>query len=232
MVPQFYLTSIRKCYGAKVALSIAELKLWPGHLYLLTGPNGSGKSTLLNILAFLTAPDEGDIQFAGNRVTWKKEELTRLRKKVTLLQQSPFLFSGTVFENVAYGLKVRGIPVGIVQRSVSDSLARVGLDGFETRNVRHLSGGEARRVAWARALVLKPEVLLLDEPLANVDTDMTSILEPLIASQAAEGTTVVMSTHDPQQSLRLRGSEIQLLDGTLEHATQHNDTTPSSRERV
>jgi tungstate transport system ATP-binding protein len=232
MVPQFYLNSIRKRYEAKVALSITELELWPGHLYLLTGPNGSGKSTLLNILAFLIPPDEGDIQFAGKRVFWKKEDLTRLRKKVTLLQQSPFLFSGTVFENVAYGLKIRGVPVDVVQQSVCDSLARVGLDGFETRNVRHLSGGEARRVAWARALVLKPEVLLLDEPLANVDTDMTSILEPLIASQGAEGTTVVMSTHDAQQSLRLQGTAIRLQDGEIVHADQPNNTTPGSRERV
>jgi tungstate transport system ATP-binding protein len=223
MVPQFYLTSIRKCYGAKVALTVPELELCSGHLYLLTGPNGSGKSTLLNILAFLTTPDEGDIQFAGDRVTWKKENLTRLRKRVTLLQQSPYLFSGNVFENVAYGLRIRGIPLEIVRRSASDSLARVGLDGFQSRNVLHLSGGEARRVALARALVLKPEVLLLDEPLANVDTDITSILEPLIASLAAEGTTVVMSTHDPQQSVRLQGSVIRLLDGALEQAARQND---------
>jgi tungstate transport system ATP-binding protein len=231
MVPQFVLTSIRKCYGAKVALTIPELELWPGHLYLLTGLNGSGKSTLLNILAFLTTPDEGEIRFAGDRVTWKRESLADLRKRVTLLQQSPYLFSGNVFENVAYGLRVRGIPLEIARRSVSDSLARVGLDGFQSRNVRHLSGGEARRVALARALVLKPEVLLLDEPLANIDTDITSILEPLIASLADEGTTVLMSTHDPQQSVRLQGSVIRLLDGALEQTAQENDI-PSSRERV
>src|ERR1700687_3206547 len=116
MVPQFHLTSIRKCYGAKVALTVAELELWPGHLYLLTGPNGSDKSTLLNILAFLTIPDEGDIQFAGDRVTWKTENLTCLRKNVTLLHQSPYLFFGNVFENVAYGLRLRGIPLEIVRR--------------------------------------------------------------------------------------------------------------------
>jgi tungstate transport system ATP-binding protein len=216
MMAQFSLTSIRQSYGSKVALDLEELTLLPGRLYILTGPNGSGKSTLLDILAFLARPERGELVFDGKRVTWKKRELNLLRKKVTLLHQSPYLFVGTVFGNVSFGLKARGITGEELRRSVADSLALVGLEGFEERDAWQLSGGEARRVALARALAFKPDLLLLDEPMANVDKDSATVIERLIASLPAQGTTVVMSTHDPHQGERLDGDVIQLLDGRLE----------------
>jgi tungstate transport system ATP-binding protein len=213
---QFNLTSVKKYYGSRIALDLEELTLWPGRLYVLTGPNGSGKSTLLSILAFLAKPDQGDMLFAQDRVTWRAEQLSVLRRKVTLLQQSPYLFGGTVCGNVAFGLKTRGFKSLELQRAVSDSLKLVGLTGFEHRKIGQLSGGEAQRVALARALALKPEVLLLDEPLANVDKTTASILEPLIASLPSQGTTVVMSTHDPHLGRSLNGHVLRLLDGRLE----------------
>lgn len=215
MIAQFVLTSIQKHYGDKVALKLEELTLSPGRLYTLTGPNGSGKSTLLSILAFLTKPERGDVVFAGKRVAWSRRELGTLRKKVTLLHQSPYLFTGTVFDNLAFGLKTRGISGTELQRAVADPLKLVGLDGFAERNVRQLSGGEARRVALARALALRPEILLLDEPLAHVDRESAEVIEKLIASLPAQGTTVVMSTHDPLQSSRLEGEVIRLHNGRL-----------------
>jgi tungstate transport system ATP-binding protein len=215
VVPQFRLTSVRKYYGAKITVVFDDLVIWPGRLYLLTGSNGSGKSTLLNILGFLTKPDVGEVDFEGNRVAWRSEELTLLRKKVTLLHQTPFLFAGNVFSNVAFGLKVRGVSGNQLRNGVAESLATVGLDGFEERGIRQLSGGEARRVALARALAVKPEVLLLDEPFANVDTDVANMLEPIIAAQATRGITVIMSTHDPRQVERLNCEVIRLGNGSV-----------------
>jgi tungstate transport system ATP-binding protein len=216
--PLIHLTSIQKSYDGKIALDLDKLTIHLGRLYILSGPNGSGKSTLLSIMALLTKPDQGEMVFADKLITWKQSELNFLRKKVTLLHQSPYLFVGTVSGNVAFGLKARGISGEELRHAVADSLALAGLTGFEDRNVRQLSGGEARRVALARALALKPELLLLDEPLANADQESAEILEQLIASLPAQGTTVVMSSHDPLHGERMEGDEIRLLSGRIENA--------------
>jgi tungstate transport system ATP-binding protein len=213
VIAQYELTSIRSCYGAKIALEVDRLVLWPGRLYVLTGLNGSGKSTLLNLLAFLSPPSLGEVFFAGERVTWQRRQLGLLRRKVTLLHQSPYLFAGTVATNIAFGLKARGIERRELRPRVAESLARVGLTGFEERRIGQLSGGEAQRVALARALALQPEVLLLDEPLANVDKETARIIEPLLAGLPASGTTVVMSTHDPRLGEGLGSQAIHLRDG-------------------
>jgi tungstate transport system ATP-binding protein len=208
----YRLDSIRKCYGSNVALDIEELTIGEGRLYTLTGANGAGKSTLLNILAFLSPPTSGEIFYAGQRVDWHCGSVEEHRRKVTLLHQSPYLFGGTVYDNVAFGLKARGIQGEAQQRRVDKALDTAGLQGFHNRKARELSGGEAQRVAMARALALDPEVLLLDEPLANIDRETTGLLETVIASLPAQGTTVVLITHDPEQPDRLNGESI-LLEG-------------------
>ena len=167
----YRLDSIRKCYGSNVALDIDELTIGEGRLYTLTGANGAGKSTLLNILAFLSPPTSGEIFYSGKRVDWNHGSMEEYRRKVTLLHQSPYLFEGTVYDNVAFGLKARGIQGEAQRRRVDKALDTAGLPGFRDRKARELSGGEAQRVAMARALVLEPEVLLLDEPLANIDRE-------------------------------------------------------------
>ncbi len=209
------LQSIQKRYGNKLALDLEHLSLRSGRLYLLTGSNGSGKTTLLHILALLSQPDGGRMTFAGETVAWTDQALTRLRKQTTLLHQSPYLFSGNVFKNLAFGLKLRGIHGALQKQAVAEALALVGLEGFEKRKAQELSGGEAQRVALARALALKPKLLLLDEPLANVDRKSASMIENLIATLPERGTTVVMSTHDPQLPERLAGEQIQLVNGRL-----------------
>jgi len=208
----YRLDSIRKCYGSNVALDIEELTIAEGRLYTLTGANGAGKSTLLSVLAFLEPPTSGEIFYAGKRVDWNPGSMEEYRRKVTLLHQSPYLFGGTVYDNVAFGLKARGVQEEALQRRVDKALDDVGLQGFRDRKARELSGGEAQRVAMARALVLEPEILLLDEPLANIDRGTTALLETVIASLPARGTTVVMITHDPEQPDRLNGESI-LLEG-------------------
>jgi tungstate transport system ATP-binding protein len=226
MIPKFQLTSIQKRYGDRLALELDELTIWPGRVHILTGANGSGKSTLLNILAFLAKPERGEVSFAGSLVTWKKSELNALRKKITLLHQSPYLFTGTVFSNLAFGLKLRGIKGEPLRERVADSLTLVGLVGFEERNVRQLSGGEARRVALARALALQPEILLFDEPLANLDKHSAPVVDGIIASLADHGVTIVIATHDPRQAERFEGEVIHLVDGRLDHMSAPCDDLP------
>ena len=209
----YRLQSIRKCYGSNVALDIEELTIAEGRLYALTGANGAGKSTLLSILAFLAPPTSGEIFYAGKRVDRDHGTVEEYRRKVTLLHQSPYLFGGSVDDNVAFGLKVRGIRGEERRRRIDEALDVAGLRGFRDRKARELSGGEAQRVAMARALALKPEVLLLDEPLANIDRETTGLLEAVIASLPAQGTTVVMTTHDPDHPGRLNGESIFLEGG-------------------
>ena len=211
----YRLNSIRKRYGSNVVLDIEELTIGEGRLYTLIGANGAGKSTLLNILAFLSPPTSGEISYAGKQVDWNHGSVEELRRKVTLLHQSPYLFGGTVYDNVAFGLKTRGIPGGERQPIVEKTLDIVGLQGFGDRRARELSGGETQRVAMARALALKPEVLLLDEPLANIDRETSGLLESVIASLPAQGTTVVMTTHNPDHPGRLNGDSIYLEGGRV-----------------
>src|SRR5512143_242585 len=211
----YRLNGIRKCFGGKTVLEVESLTIAAGRLYTLTGPNGAGKSTLLGILAFLSPPTEGDVYYAGERVAWDRGSVENRRRKVTLLHQSPYLFGGTVRANVAFGLNARGIKGKEQRRIVDEALDTVGLRGFGERKARELSGGEAQRVALARALALKPDVLLLDEPLANIDRESATVLEAVVASLPARGTTVVMTTHDPDHPARLNGDSIALDGGRV-----------------
>jgi tungstate transport system ATP-binding protein len=211
----YRLKSIRRRYGSNVVLDIEDLTIVAGRLYTLIGANGAGKSTLLNILAFLSPPTSGEIFYSGKRVDWNHGPMQECRRKVTLLHQSPYLFGGTVCDNVAFGLKARGIPEEERRPIVENALDTVGLQRFGGRKARELSGGETQRVAMARALSLKPEVLLLDEPLANIDRETTGLLEAVIASLPAQGTTVVMTTHNPDHPGRLNGDSIFLERGRI-----------------
>ena len=215
MTELYRLRSVTKRYGSNVAVAIDTLTIDAGRLYTLTGANGAGKSTLLGILAFLTPPTTGEIFYAGERIDWKGDIVANRRRKVTLLHQSPYLFVGTVFRNVAYGLKARGIAGDASHRAVTRALETVGLERFRDRDARELSGGEAQRVAMARALALDPEVLLLDEPLANIDRETAGLLEAVIASLPSRGTTVVMTTHDPDPPARWNGGSIVLEGGKV-----------------
>jgi tungstate transport system ATP-binding protein len=214
----YRLRSVTMRYGSNVAVEIDSLTIDSGRLYTLTGANGAGKSTLLEILAFLTPPTSGDLFYAGERIDWKSDTVRKRRRKVTLLHQSPYLFGGTVFRNVAYGLKARGIAGDAEEKVVDRALQTVALEGFRDRDARELSGGEAQRVAMARALALAPEVLLLDEPLANIDRETAGLLEAVIASLPSRGTTVVMTTHDPDHPARFSGESIVLEGGKIAHA--------------
>jgi len=214
-VPFYHLARVEARYQGKTALMVDELALRGGQLNVVAGLNGSGKSTLLNVLAFLMQPTQGMVKFSGKRVRWDRARLRELRQSVTLVHQDPFLFRGSVASNVSYGAKARGISGYALQGRVRESLELVGLSGFKARNANQLSGGEARRVALARALACDPEVILLDEPLAYVDELSTRIIETLLVTLVDRGVLVVVSSHDPTLGLRLNARTIRLRQGRL-----------------
>ena len=183
-------------YDSTIVLDIDALDICEGRIHILTGPNGSGKSTLLNLLSFLAKPSSGELFYLGNKIDWKTNSTAHLRKEATLLHQIPYLFHGTVFDNVALGLKFRGIRADQCRLKVLECLQTVGLRGFEQRNAKALSGGERQRVALARALVIEPKVLLLDEPFSGVDATTTGLLEALLSDLPNRGTTVIIASHD------------------------------------
>jgi len=213
--PFYHLAGVEARYHGKAALMVDELALRGGQLNVVAGLNGSGKSTLLNVLAFLMQPTQGTVKFSGKRVRWDRAQLRELRQSVTLVHQEPFLFRGSVALNVAYGAKARGVVGSALQERVRESLELVGLSGFEARSANRLSGGEARRVALARALACNPEVILLDEPLAYVDELSTRIIETLLVTLVDRGVLVVVSSHDPTLGLRLNARTIRLRQGRL-----------------
>lgn len=193
--PIYELKGVRQRYGDLIALSVEHLAIVAGTIIGLVGPNGSGKSTLLRLLAFIEKPLEGELVFktSGAKVA---DRSARLR--VTLLDQDPYLLKRSVAENVAYGLKVRGDERDR-QLRVNQALSWVGLpaEEFAHRKWYELSGGEAQRVALAARLILKPKVLLLDEPTSSVDAASALLIkEASLRAREEWGTTLIIASHD------------------------------------
>jgi len=195
-------------------LAIDHLEVERGQIYLLEGTNGAGKSTFLHLLALLLIPSAGTIAFAGEEVR-EEAQRQRLRRRITLVEQQPYLFATSVYQNLAFGLRLRDVRGELQDRRIRKALETVGLAGFEERHVRTLSGGESRRVALARAMVLRPQLLLLDEPTAGLDREVLPLFEDCLATLPEQGTTVVLASHDGDQSRRLAGSVLTLEQGRL-----------------
>ncbi len=208
------LRNITKVYGARTVLEGVNLQIRKGEILALLGPNGSGKTTILKILAFIENPTNGEVQFLGKKVNFKDTEQVRLQS--TMVFQKTTLFSTSVYNNVAYGLKIRKIPKTELDAEVKNALNLVKLEGFEKRNAQKLSGGEQQRVAIARALVLKTELLLLDEPTANLDPKNVGIVEEVIETVNREyKTTIVMATHNMYQAQKLPHRIALMNDGRI-----------------
>ncbi|MBW2368759.1 MAG: ABC transporter ATP-binding protein [Deltaproteobacteria bacterium] len=193
----YHITDLTHCYEDKQALAVKALSIRSKSIVGLMGPNGSGKSTLLKILSFAMLPTRGQVLFNGRPARPFSDSV---RFQVTLLTQNPYLMKRSVFENVRYGLRVRGDTHNIEQR-VFDALSWVGLspDHFAQRKWHQLSGGEAQRVALAARLILKPRVLLLDEPLSSVDAASAQrIKEAALRARRKWGTTLIIASHDRQ----------------------------------
>jgi molybdopterin-binding protein len=208
------LRNLTKCFGNRTALDNVNLQVHEGEILGLLGPNGSGKTTLLKILAFIGKPSKGEVKFQGEMVTDKNVE--RIRMQSTMVFQKTALFSTTVYNNVAYGLKIRKAPKSKIEEAVSRALNLVKLEGFEKRHAKRLSGGEQQRVALARALALRTKLLLLDEPTANLDPKNVSIVEEVIQTVNQElETTIIMATHNMFQAKNLPRRIALMMNGKI-----------------
>jgi tungstate transport system ATP-binding protein len=176
----------------------------------------------MKLLCFLERPTSGSIAFDG-RTFGNDEPIPKdMRTAVSLVMQDHYLFEGTVSSNVSYGLKLRRFKAPAIDKSVAAALEAVGLAGFQNRKAGTLSGGEEKRVAIARAVVLKPKALLLDEPTANIDRNNSEMIERIIRDLKSQGMTVVMSTHDIAQAYRLSDRVISLIEGRITDASPEN----------
>ena len=196
------LKNVTKNYDRLNAVDDINLQVGEAEILALVGPNGSGKSTLLKILAFILQPSGGEVLFKNVQVS--DGNIEQMRMKSTLVFQRTVLFSSSVYDNIAYGLKVRKKPKATIDEEVHEALKLVRLEGFENRQAKRLSGGEQQRVALARALVLNTELLLLDEPTANLDPKNASIIEDVIGEVNREKkTTIVIAPHNMLQPKNL-----------------------------
>lgn len=202
-------------YGDRTVLRLESLQVAPGEILALVGPSGAGKSTLLRLLGMLETPTRGDVtlQLNGHPVTSGTVSIDE-RRQIAMVFQRPVLLSCSVRANVAFGLYIRG------RRNhdalITQALERVALSHLSDAKASTLSGGEMQRVAVARALVLEPQVLLLDEPTANLDPYNVRLIEDLIREQHREhGTTIILVTHNIFQAQRLATRVALVLEGEL-----------------
>ncbi|MDM8515199.1 ATP-binding cassette domain-containing protein [Desulfobacterales bacterium HSG16] len=208
----YKIRGLKHYYNSFPALEIDELSLHQGSIVGLIGPNGSGKSTLLNLLGFIDNPTFGKILFKNKPAAPFSESV---RFQVTILPQTPYLMKRSVYKNIEYGLKLRG-DKNDRRKMIYDALSMVGMSGdeFVSRRWFELSGGEAQRVALAARLVLKPEVLLLDEPIASVDAASAQLIKDASIRACREwGTTLIITSHDWQWMYEVCDRMLQLFRG-------------------
>lgn len=204
------LFDLQKRYGKVKALKSVTLNLQGNKIIVLLGVNGAGKSTLMRILAGLENADVGTILFNN-----QKTESKALRQVSTLVFQKTAMFSMNVYDNLAYGLKIRKIPEEEISGRVLDALGVVRLSGFEKRRAKKLSGGEQQRIALARAFLLDSHVLLLDEPTANLDPNSALIIERAIVGKKSSKRIIIMATHNLNQARRMADEIIHLHNGEI-----------------
>jgi len=197
--------------GAKTIVSDVSFDVDAGELLAIVGPSGAGKSSLLRLLNRLDEPTSGTVILNGQ--DYREHPTRELRRKVGMVMQRPFVFPGTVAENLRFGPRQQGkeLPDSEIDRLLS----AVGLSGFAGEQVTHLSGGEAQRVCFARALANEPAVLLLDEPTSALDEAAKFDVEAVIGKIAEQGVTSILVTHDLRQARRLATRVAQLEAGKL-----------------
>jgi tungstate transport system ATP-binding protein len=198
--------------GEVLVLDVPSLSLRTGEILSLIGPNGAGKTTLLQTLSYLLKPFQGEIFFKEKKVE-ANHSVLEYRRKLAMVFQEPLLFDTTVFNNIASGLRIRGMKKTEIHTRVTEQLERFGIKHLSRRSARTLSGGEAQRTSLARAFALQPEILLLDEPFASLDPPTRdSLIEDLESILQQTRTTAIFATHDRLEALRL-SNRIAVMNG-------------------
>jgi tungstate transport system ATP-binding protein len=211
--PVYRLRDVRKAFPPAFALHVRDLVVNRAEIVALLGPTGAGKTTLLRLLAALEAADHGDVEFLDHVARPGRLPLAA-RRRLTLVYQRSLLLSGSVRYNVEYGLRLRRVPDAASRANAE--IERLGLQGIAAQPAHTLSGGQIQLVALARALAISPDVLLLDEPTANLDPARVALVEQAVASARAErGLTVVWTTHNLHQARRVADRAALLLNGSL-----------------
>jgi tungstate transport system ATP-binding protein len=223
------ITGLTKVYSTGTVLDIDERSFIRGKIYGLVGPNGSGKSTLLSILAHLTPSTAGTILLSG--IDTSDLPAPETRRRITLVHQEPVMFHTSVRKNVAMGLIYHDVPKQERDLRVADALRSVGMEQFAKRSARTLSGGEKKRVAVARALAISPDILLLDEPTANVDGTNAGRIEQIIRRiNETAGMTIIFSTHNLNQAYRLSHEVVTLMYGKTQGTSLMNIFSGSAQK--
>ena len=220
-------------YGERDTLKKVNIKVAQGEVLALIGPTGAGKTTLLRLLDLIDTPTAGRIYFDGVDSAKSAKGRLEMRRRMAFVLQKPIVFNMSVYDNIACSLKWRGVDKSSIRQKVGTILDMVGLSAYEKRNARTLSGGEMQGVAIARAIATEPEVLLLDEPTANLDPISASRIEELITSIIHRyHTTIIMATHDMAQGQRLADRISVLMNGEILQTGSSSDvfTIPRNRE--
>ncbi|MEM3567406.1 MAG: ABC transporter ATP-binding protein [Thermoplasmata archaeon] len=207
-------SGISKAFDGKIVLSSVSLALKEKEIFSVIGPNGSGKTTLMRILSTLEKPDTGELQLFGKKIRWGSE-LQDVRKKIGYVQQKPVLLACTVFDNLAIPLLMRGIEKEEVERRVNEIAVQLKIQHILGKSVRRISGGEAQRVAFARAVIGRPEILFLDEYTANLDYRSGGMLERVVREFCEQGGSVFLVSHNLFQVKRLAHRVAILIDGKI-----------------
>ncbi len=209
----YELKNIEQYYEEKKVLGIDTLTLYENQIVGFFGPNGSGKSTLFSLLSFISKQSSGEISFNG--IDSKKIDL-QMKQSIVMVPQNPYLLKRSVFDNISYGLKIRKQTNKLTEK-VNEALNLVGLDkSFALRKWSQLSGGESQRVALAARLILKPKVLILDEPTTGVDTNSAQLIkEAILVAKQKYNTTVLIASHDHNWLNHICDRKIALFQGNL-----------------
>jgi len=213
--PLLLFRGIEKTYAETNILRNVDISLYPGKCFLLSGNNGSGKTTLLKIIAGLEVPSRAEIELSGKSHSWKSA-IRSIRREIIYLHQQPYLFSGTVESNVSYGLRFTKLNRKQLRESVKEALEWAGLADVAKHQAKTLSGGVQQRVAFTRAWILKPKVLLLDEPMTNMDIESREKACDLLKRMKSEGMSIVVTSHDMNIFDDLIDSHFSLSDGKLD----------------
>jgi tungstate transport system ATP-binding protein len=221
------LLGIQKSYKSNNALKSVSLKLEGNKIIVFLGINGAGKTTLMRIMAGLENPDSGKIQFNKKDI-----DNNALRKVSTLVFQKTAMFSMNVYDNLSYGLKIRNLKEEEISKKVTDALCDVRLSGFEKRKAKKLSGGEQQRVALARAFLLDSNILLLDEPTANLDPNSATIIEKAIVSRKSSQKIIALSTHNLNQAKRLADEIVSIYNGEIVEIAKPRDFFENPKSEI
>jgi tungstate transport system ATP-binding protein len=219
------LVAVRHRYDGRLVLDLERFTVPPGAAIAIVGPNGSGKSTLLRLLALLERPTEGTVLWDGAVASGRGAPRARaaVRRRVTLVEQRPVLFRGTVRENVEFGLRVRGAGRAALRRVTDAVAARLGITPLLDRRRHELSDGEVQRVAVARALAVEPDVLLLDEPASSADRAAAHTLyRALHEERARRPLAICLASHQLEDAYRWADDVRALTDGRLSPVTPEN----------